>query len=356
MKARIERLRAKLFERGLEALIVVHPPNRRYLTGFTGSAGIVLITENEADLITDFRYETQAMEEAPEVTVDIAAAGEFFHRAAKRLGARDVRKVGFEAAHLTWSAYQALTEAYAAEWTPTEGLVEALRMIKDAEEIARIRAAVDLADRAFTHVINAVKAGVRERDLSLELEWFMRRNGAEGIAFPTIVASGARGSLPHGVASDQPIGRDTLITLDYGAVRDGYVSDITRTIAVGEPPKELLAIYEIVRRAQEAALRAVRPGASAKDVDRAARAYIEEHGYGPRFGHSTGHGIGLEVHEGPAVSAKSEAVLEPGMVITVEPGIYLPGLGGVRIEDDVLVTETGAEVLTTSPKTLIVAG
>ncbi|MBE3563203.1 MAG: aminopeptidase P family protein [Hydrogenibacillus schlegelii] len=353
---RLIRLQERLRAEGLSALVVTHGPNRRYLTGFTGSAGLVVVLQDRAVLITDFRYEEQALAEAIGVQVDIAAGGGYWDRAAEHLKAAGARRIGFEAEHLSVAHFRLLSEAAPGEWVPASGLVEALRAVKEAGEIERIRAACRLADLGVTYALEIARPGMTERELALELESFLRRQGAEGIAFPTIVASGERGSLPHGTASDRPIGDGELVTLDFGIVVEGYVSDITRTFAVGRPPERLVEVYEVVRRAQEAALQAVRPGVLAREVDRAARAAIEAAGYGPYFGHSTGHGIGLEVHEKPALSSRSEEALRPGMVVTVEPGIYLPGLGGVRIEDDVLVTEAGAEVLTLATKALVVVG
>ena len=233
-------------------------------------------------------------------------------------------------------------------------MIEKLRMIKTDDEIRTIRRAAEIADEAFSHILTFIKPGVTELEVSNELEFFMRRLGASESSFDTIVASGKRSALPHGVATGKTIENGDMVTLDFGALYDGYVSDITRTVAVGEPTEELKKIYHIVLEAQMRACSALKPGMTGKEADAVARDYIKDHGYGEAFGHSTGHGIGLEVHEGPGLSFRSDTVLKPGMVVTVEPGIYVPGLGGVRIEDDVLITEDGCELLTSSPKELII--
>jgi Xaa-Pro aminopeptidase len=233
-------------------------------------------------------------------------------------------------------------------------MIEKLRLIKTDSEIKILKEAARIADAAFDHILQFIHPGISELDISNELEFFMRSSGATSSSFDTIVASGQRSALPHGVATDKVIENGDLITMDYGAYYQGYVSDITRTVAVGEPSVQLKDIYEIVLEAQRLGVAGIKAGMSGKEADALTRNYITEKGYGEYFGHSTGHGIGLEVHEGPALSLKSNIVLEPNMVVTIEPGIYIPGLGGVRIEDDTLITSEGNELLTHSVKELII--
>jgi Xaa-Pro aminopeptidase len=237
---------------------------------------------------------------------------------------------------------------------PSEGIVEKQRMIKDGGEIAIMQEAANLADRAFEHILSYIKPGVSEKDIALELEVFMRSQGATSSSFETIVASGERSALPHGVASDRIIGRDEFVKLDYGAYYNGYCSDITRTVVVGKPSDKHREIYEIVKEAQQYALDNLVPGMTGKEGDALTRDIITRYGYGEYFGHGTGHGLGMEIHEAPRLSLTGDIVLVPGMTVTVEPGIYLPGFGGVRIEDDVVVTDKGIRILTSSPKQLIV--
>lgn len=351
--SRLAALRAMLAAEGLDALVVFSPYNRSYLSGFTGSSGWLVISANRAALVTDGRYVEQAAQQARGFEVVRHEPGEPFVAVAAEVGRAGAGRVGFEAHAATFAEVEQLRAALGTiPVVPARPFVEDLRMVKDAAEIAAIRRAVALADRAFAHVEGMIRPGVREADVALELEFFLRRQGAEGMAFETIVASGPRSALPHGVASDRPIQAGEMVTLDFGCRVGGYCSDMTRTVAVGEPPAELRAIYDVVLRAQEAALAAVAPGKSGREVDRVARDVIAAAGYGERFPHGTGHGVGLFIHEGPRLSPKGETVLQPGMVVTVEPGVYLPGVGGVRIEDMALVTETGSLRLTEAPKQL----
>ncbi len=239
---------------------------------------------------------------------------------------------------------------------PTTGLVEAIRMKKDENEVKIIQDAANIADAAFAHIIHFIRPGLTELDVSNELEFFMRKQGATSSSFDMIVASGQRSALPHGVASEKIIEKGELVTLDFGAYYKGYCSDITRTVAVGKVSEELRAIYQTVLEAQLRGMSGIKPGLTGKQADALTRDYITEMGYGDYFGHSTGHGLGMEVHEGPALSMKSNTVLEPGMVVTVEPGIYIAGVGGTRIEDDTLITEDGNRSFTHSPKELLIIG
>ncbi|WP_261663834.1 M24 family metallopeptidase [Deinococcus sp. Marseille-Q6407] len=345
---KIEQVRSALAGRGLQALWVTDPANVRYLSGFTHpDDGRVLVTPAEVLLYTDSRYTVQAKEDAEEgVQVVIASPLSALEQAAPKVAGL---KVGIEAANLTVAGLERLQSAWQAQFHPTEGLVEELRLYKTDAEISGIRAAQDLADRVFGEVRPMIKAGVRELDVAIALEQGLRQAGATS-AFDVIVASGVRGALPHGAASDKVIEDGDLVTVDFGANLNGYNSDMTRTVAVGEPSAELQRIYTAVLAAEEAAVAAIRPGMQAGDLDAVARDLLAEHGLAEAFAHSLGHGVGLVVHENPRLARGSEDVLQPGMVITIEPGAYIEDLGGVRIEDLVLVTESGYEVLSHSPK------
>lgn len=346
LMASLRELRAALKAAGVDALWVSDPANVRALSGFSsGKDGKVLVTGDSATLYTDARYTVQAQEESrlPQV---IARPPETYQDAAARVQGQ---RVGFEAEHLTVAGWEALRAHWNATLVPTRGLVESVRLVKSPEEVQAIRAAQAIADRVFEAVRPTIQAGVRELDVALALELGLRRAGAE-VGFDVIVASGPRGAMPHGVASERVIEDGDLVTIDFGARVGGYHSDMTRTVAVGQPSAELRRIYRAVLEAETAAVAAIRPGAQAGELDALARGILERHGLGEAFAHSLGHGVGLSIHEGPSLRAGSEDVLEPGMVVTVEPGAYLPGLGGVRIEDLVLVTESGHEVLSRAPK------
>ncbi len=332
---------------GIDALWVSDPANVRALSGFTSPKdGKVLVTADGATLYTDARYTVQAQEESglPQV---IARPPETYSHAAGMLGGG---RIGFEADSLTVAGLQELQKHWsAATLVPVHGLIQELRAIKSQEEIGAIRAAQDLADRTFEEVRPLIRAGVRELDVALEIELRLRWAGAEA-AFETIVASGVRGAMPHGSASAKVIEDGDLVTVDMGARLGGYNSDMTRTVAVGTPSAEMRRVYGAVLEAEETAIRAVRPGLRAADLDRVARDVLAGHGLAEAFSHSLGHGVGLEVHEAPGLRGVSEDVLQPGMIITIEPGAYLPGVGGVRIEDLLLVTEDGYEILSHAPK------
>src|SRR5690606_17264688 len=270
----------------------------------------------------------------------------------KSVKSLDIESLAFEQDYVTYSSYLQYQEKMGSALKPVSGLIEKIRMIKTPEEVEILKAAAKIADDAFEHICGFIKAGQTELEISNELEFFMRKQGATSSSFDTIVASGLRSALPHGVATDKIVEQGDMITLDYGALYNGYISDITRTVAVGEPSEKMKEIYQIVLDAQVLGVEKIGPGMTGIEADAIARDYIKSKGYGEAFGHSTGHGIGLEVHEGPGLSFKSQTVLEPGMAVTVEPGIYLPGIGGVRIEDDILITESGNVRLTNSTKEL----
>lgn len=328
-----------------EGFLVTSRENVRYLSGFTGTAGVVLITAGWALFLTDFRYLTQSQEEVSCMERKIyVKQWEGLCEAVKDCG---VSRLQFEAGSLHYAGYEELRDALkGVELSPTKDVVEDLRHVKDEEEVAAIRRAVEIAARAWEETLDGPLEGARERDLAIDLEIRLKRAGSEKSPFDFIVASGERGALPHGIASERRVRGGELVTFDFGACAEGYFSDLTRTVAVGPASGELREIYEVVLEANRAGVAAVRPGARAGEVDAAARAVIEKAGYGERFGHGTGHGLGLEIHERLRIARGQERELARGMVFTVEPGIYVPGVGGVRIEDMVLVTEDGAEVLT----------
>lgn len=345
-------IRKELIKRKLDGLLITNPYNRRYVTGFTGSAGVVLITNDEALFLTDFRYTEQAEREVTGFTI-IEHSPHIVDDVKQQVKRLHINRLGFEAEHMTMAQYNDYINHLECELITTNGIVESLRMIKTDEEIAIIKKAAEIADRAFEHILSYIKPGVREIEIANELEYVMRKLGASQSSFDTIVASGVRSSLPHGVASEKKIESGELVTLDFGALYKGYCSDITRTVAVGEVNDELKEIYEIVLSAQENGVANIKPGLIGKEADALTRDLIAEKGYGKNFGHSTGHGIGLEVHENPALSPKSGTVLQKNMVVTVEPGIYIPNVGGCRIEDDIVLTENGNERLTLSTKQFI---
>jgi len=351
---RIDKLRLVMQEKGLKALLITNATNRLYMTGFTGSAGYVLITDTKAYLLTDFRYMTQAPQQAPAYEV-VEHAPKAMDTVKQLLDQQGLKKVGFEQNDLTYGTYLATAQALSGiELIPTDGLVEQLRIIKDASELAVMQEAADLADRTFTHILNFLKPGAKELDIALEIEMFVRKNGAASTSFETIVASGERSALPHGKASDRILQSNEFVKMDYGAYYKNYCSDITRTVVLGKPTDKHKEIYNIVLEAQLEALDKIRPGMTGKEADALCRDVITRYGYGDYFGHGTGHGLGLEIHEEPRLSRLGHTVLTPGMTVTVEPGIYLPGFGGVRIEDDIVITDTGIKIITQSSKDFIV--
>ncbi|GAB6990430.1 M24 family metallopeptidase [Paenibacillus pini] len=347
---RVLKLREAMQNKSVKALFVTSSINRRYLTGFTGSSGYVLITMDAAYLLTDFRYMTQAPQQAQGFTV-VEHGQRVTDTIKELLSSSNITELAFEQEDVSFSAYTTFAQQLKpVELLPVAGLVEQLRMFKDEEELKVMQRAADLADETFQHILGFVKKGMTEREVDLEMEFFMRRKGATSSSFDTIVASGERSSMPHGVASERVIQGNELITFDFGALLDGYCSDLTRTIALGQPDPKLKEIYDIVLEAQLHTLEHIKPGMTGREADALARDIITKYGYGEHFGHSTGHGLGMEVHEMPRLSKLSDDVLKPGMVVTVEPGIYLPGLGGVRIEDDIVITDTGIAILTHSSK------
>lgn len=351
---KLTRIRKTLEELNIAGLLITNATNRRYLTGFTGSAGVVLITKNEAFFLTDFRYGKQAKEQVNHYeTIIYQSSRLMVESLLEQIQKTNIQRLGFEADDVSFNFYTQLKKLGSEELVPTTKVIERLRMVKTEAEVSSIRKAAEISDAAFTYIQGVIRPGVSEKKIAAELDYFMKKQGAENGAFAYIVASGARGALPHGMASNKKIEQGDMVTLDYGAVYNGYVSDMTRTLAVGEPEVKLIEIYDIVNEALSLTLEEIKVGMTAKEVDSIARDYIGEKGYGDYFGHGLGHGIGLNVHEDPFFSQSGEDILQEGMVVTIEPGIYLPEVGGVRIEDDLLIKEDGNEILTKSSKELI---
>ncbi len=351
---RVNKLREALAEHDLDAILISQPENRRYLSGFTGSAGFLLITDEKAVLATDFRYWQQAGRETPDF--ELAKIQGYFKDVLPDLLA-DLRvgRLGFESQHVTVD--QLDTWSQAAEnvvWVPLKKTVEALRAVKDEDEIQALLRSARLTDAAFDHLLGVIRPGMTERQAAWEIETFMRVHGASKVAFDLIVAAGPNGALPHARAGGRVIQPGEPIVIDIGCVLEGYCSDMTRTICLGSPGDKYLEVWDVVLEAQETAEAGIRAGLTGVEADALARDVIEAAGYGDNFGHGLGHGVGLAVHEDPRASRLSENELQAGMALTVEPGIYLPGEFGVRIEDLVVIRETGVEILTTTPKTPVI--
>jgi Xaa-Pro aminopeptidase len=351
--ARRRKMAGRLAGLQIDALLITRLPNVRYLTGFTGSNGQLLLTTSEAVFFTDSRYEEQARHQVSDVRREIYSR-EFVAAVARTSRDAAVGRLGFESNGVTYRTYEQLQKADAPDLVSVRDEVERLREAKDPEEIRLIERAQELTDEAFDRVLAKLVEGVTEGAVALELADAMRHGGADRVAFDTIVAFGENAAEPHHGPTDRPLSRGDVVKMDFGCVVDGYHSDMTRTVAFGDPDPRLKEIHEVVRRAQEAGIAAVAAGARAGDVDEAARAVIRDAGYGDHFGHSLGHGVGLEVHEGPGLRTDSDDEVPAGAVVTVEPGVYVPGLGGVRIEDMVEVTTEGRRPLPRSPHELVV--
>jgi len=349
------RLRNRMQEKGLSAALVSDVRNVGYLTGFTGSSGFLLLTGESGVFVSDSRYDEQAREEVKGFPVAIYRNPTTTAQAiAEQVRALGLTELGFEAEHVTFATHRGWQEAMPdVTFVPVEGLVDPLRIVKTDEEIAKIRDACRLADACFEHVLRLIQPGVAEYDIALEIDFYLRRQGAKA-AFDTIVVSGERSARPHGTPSEKRLNRGDFVTMDFGARLESYCSDMTRTVVVGEASERHREVYDAVLTAQLRAIEAIRPGVPAKEVDAIARDSLKERGLDAYFGHGLGHGLGTEVHDLGRMSPSSEDVLEEGQVWTVEPGVYLPGFGGVRIEDDVVVTKDGCEILTSSPKELLV--
>jgi Xaa-Pro aminopeptidase len=352
---RRDNLRQTLIEEGLDGLLITQPLNVTYLTGFTGESSFLVLGRGQAVLVSDPRFTEQIQEECPDLEAAIRPPVQTIHQMTAEVIARlGLHSVGFESNHLTVGEMELLGDlCKTVSWKKGSDRVEKLRAIKDESEVAAIREAIDIAERAFTAFRALLSAEESEKSLTDAMEGYVRRCGGRCTSFPTIVAAGARAALPHAPPTDQRVGDAPMLLVDWGASEALYKSDLTRVLVPRKNAPLVQEVYDIVLRAQETAIRQVRPGVRGLDIDTAARTVIAQAGYGERFGHGLGHGIGLQVHEAPALRPASEVVLQTGMVVTIEPGIYLPGWGGVRIEDDVLVTPDGCEVLTRAvPKEL----
>jgi Xaa-Pro aminopeptidase len=351
---RIKKLRSTLAENEIDAILISQPENRRYLSGFTGSSGWLLISARRAILATDFRYYEQVGLEAPEFEL-AKIQNRFVDLLPGLLDDLKVQRLGFESQHVTVDELYTWSQAVeSVEWQPLKDTVEAQRAVKDEQEIDILRRSTRLTDAAFDHFLEVIQPGMTERQAAWEIESFMRTHGASKVAFELIVAAGPNGAMPHARPGDRRIAEGEPVVVDIGCVLDGYCSDMTRTVCLGQPSTKYLEVWNIVLKAQQAAELGIHAGMSGVEADALARNVIADAGYGDYFGHGLGHGVGLAVHERPRASRLYPGSLEAGMSLTVEPGIYLPGEFGVRIEDLVIVGRDGVDILTRSPKTPLV--
>jgi Xaa-Pro aminopeptidase len=354
---RLEALAQAIVEARLDGLLLTSLPNIRYITGFSGTSAIALITPTDPTLITDFRYQTQASAEVGDLAQVVIEQQSLWTGLWRTLATSAMTVIGFESQHLVHRDFQRLLEqGNQWQWRPTIDIVETLREQKDEDELALIIRAARIAETALARVMGEFRVGMTELEITGLLERALRDAGSEGFPFPTIVASGERSALPHARSSERAIQRGDFLLIDFGAVAGGYCADVTRTFVVGKATDEQREIHSIVREANERASRTIRAGMRGRDADAVARGYIEDRGFGNAFGHSLGHGIGIEVHEAPRLARTAEASIPPHAVVTIEPGIYRPGWGGVRIEDDVFLEDGGARVLTAFSRDLIEIG
>ncbi len=349
--------RSKLLRRikraQLDGMLVTNETNVTYLTGFTGDSSWLWVSPNQTMLLSDTRYTTQIQEECPDLDIAIRdSRSTLIDSFGKLSKSAKLKNVAIESSHVSKSRFDAIGERTAAEIIDTEGWVETLRAIKDKSEIEKIRNSILINERAFAVIRSQLRGEQTEREIAHNLEHQIRAFGGTGCAFSPIVGVGERGALPHGIPSNKRIEESSFVLIDWGAKAGGYCSDLTRVLTTAKIPPKMRKVYEIVLNAQLAAIAKIRPGVSFQSVDAAARSVIENAGFGKKFGHGLGHGFGLQIHEDPFMNPIREGVFKQNMVVTVEPGIYLPGIGGVRIEDDILVTKDGCEVLSTLPKTL----
>lgn len=350
-KSRIEKVREKLDELELDAMFFTNLPNIRYLCGYSGSNGLLFVSKEASLFFTDFRYKTQIESEVKGAKGIVPPNGQLLKALSERPEMQNIEKIGFEKSIVYEKLESAKKElGDKPQWIPVDNFVAKMRWSKTSGEVAKIRVAIEVAEKALRDSLNNLRPGISEMEFAAELEYNMRKGGAEKPAFDTIVVSGERSALIHGIASKKVIEPGDFVTIDYGAHVNGYNSDITRTFIMGQPTEKQREIYELVYEAQKSTVKAVKPGLQGKEIDAVARKIIEDAGYGEYFGHGLGHGLGMEVHDNQGVGARSENIIPAGSVITVEPGVYVPGIGGVRIEDDVLVTAEGPEVLTSLPK------
>ena len=341
-------------EKGVCA-IIQNPVNRFYLSGFRSSAGMIVLTENKAVLLVDFRYFEKAKKTVQ--NMEVVLANNFFANAKEMLETENIKKILPETDFINLDSFERMKKAFEGMEVSNDNFlsktISSLRQIKSAEETKCIKKSQGITDNAFAHILNFIKAGVTEREIALELEFFMRKTGSEGVAFDTIAVSGKNSSLPHGVPTEKPLENGDFLTMDFGAVYNGYCSDMTRTVAVGYVTDEQQKVYDTVLKAQLSALKEIGPNKVCKEIDKIARDIINKEFEGC-FGHGLGHSVGLEIHENPALNTRDETLLKAGVIMTVEPGIYIPDKFGVRIEDMVLITDTSYENLTKSPKELII--
>jgi Xaa-Pro aminopeptidase len=356
--ARLARLQRTVRDHGLDALVVTHLPNINYLIGYTGSNGILVVpAQGKPHFFTDFRYKSQVKIEVAGAKISIVdREKQLLDAFVEKQLFSDFDAVGFEEYKCPYHVYDFIRKKFRhLKLVAKREMVEQMTMIKTDDEIGAIAKAAAIGDQVFEKILDVIKPGVTELEVSAEISYQAKKLGGEGDAFEVIVASGERTALPHGIATDRKIKKNELVTIDFGCRYKGFNSDMTRTVSVGKVSTELQKIYDIVRVAQERAVEKAKPGINGRELDNVARDYITLHGYGSKFGHGTGHGIGIEVHEVPIIAQRGERfILEPGMVFTIEPGIYVDGIGGVRIEDDVLITTEGCTVLNKTTKDLIV--
>ncbi|AEF17205.1 MULTISPECIES: M24 family metallopeptidase [Thermoanaerobacterium] len=352
MKNRLNEAKNLLVEKGLDGFLIFKPVNVTYLTGFTGDDSVAIVGLNESYFITDSRYTEQASYEIKGFKI-VEHKSDIFEAIRDCISNMGIDKLGFEGNYITFEQYNKLKDILQVELKPENGFVESLREIKDETEIENIKKAQYITDETFKYFLSFIKPGMREKDVALEMEYYMKKLGAEEKSFDFIVASGKRSSMPHGKASDKIIEYGDFVTFDYGCKVNGYCSDMTRTVVIGKANDKQREIYNVVLEAQINAINNLKAGMIEKDGDYLARKVIIDKGYGDYFGHSLGHGVGLEIHENPFMGPKKTNLLKAGMVVTVEPGIYIPNFSGVRIEDMVLLKEDGVIDLTNSPKELI---
>jgi len=356
MNERLATVRQAMIERGCDGFLVTEPDNRRYLSGFTGSAGVLLIDAKHAFLATDFRYYEQVKMQAPGYAL-VEVSGPPEVALGKLVGDLGLKKIAFESHAVTVQLFETWRAAISGvEWAPTTGIVEDVREVKDEGELAHIEQAVRIADEALAHVMGWLKPGITERQVAWELEATMRTHGAEQVSFTTIVASGPNGAMAHAVTSERAIQAGDPIVIDMGAKYEGYCSDVTRSFCLGHASDEYRHIWDVVLQAQQAVESAIVPGMPGAEADAVARRIIYGAGYEGKFGHGLGHGVGLAIHEKPRAASSSQDTLRLGTIVTVEPGVYIPGWGGIRIEDMVVVTGEGCRVLTGAPKAPVAQG
>jgi Xaa-Pro aminopeptidase len=353
-ETRIVKLREKMSAAKIDAVFLAGDHNRNYLSGFTGNESYSFITMDRAFFITDSRFAEQAAQQVDGYELIETSKNKTLMQLLSELAKENkVNNLGFEEDVLSYKAYSEYKDGLRCGFMPMKGMVEAIRMIKDCTELSIMRKAAEIADNAFEHMLGFIQPGMTEREIGIELEMHMKKDGATGLSFPSIVASGTRSSLPHGEATEKIVADGEFLTLDFGCVYKEYCSDMTRTIVLGKPSEKMVEIYNVVLEAQILAAKSFREGAVAVDVDKVARDYIANAGYGENFGHSLGHGVGRQIHEAPTIGCRNGTVLKSGMVVTNEPGIYLKGFGGVRIEDILVITPDGSEIMSKSTKEMI---